>query len=38
MVKPEEKAREVIDQLLTDAGWTVQDYKETKRNVVVLLA
>ena len=28
MVKPEEKAREVIDQLLTDAGWTIQDYKD----------
>ena len=28
MVKPEEKAREVIDQLLIDAGWAVQDYKE----------
>ena len=27
-MKPEEKAREVIDQLLTDAGWAVQDYKE----------
>lgn len=28
LVKPEEKAREVIDQLLCDAGWAVQDYKE----------
>ena len=27
-MKPEEKAREVIDQLLVDAGWAVQDYKE----------
>jgi len=28
LVKPEEKARKVIDQLLVDAGWAVQDYKE----------
>jgi type I restriction enzyme R subunit len=28
LVKPEEKAREVIDQLLTDAGWAVQYYKD----------
>ncbi len=28
LVKPEEKARKVIDELLTDAGWTVQDWEE----------
>ena len=27
-MKPEEKARQKIDQLLTDAGWTIQDYKD----------
>ena len=27
-MKPEEKSRKVIDQLLEDAGWAVQDYKE----------
>jgi type I restriction enzyme R subunit len=26
-MKPEEKARQKIDQLLGDAGWEVQDYK-----------
>jgi len=30
MVKPEEKAREVIDQLLTDAGWKVESIKLTE--------
>ncbi len=27
-MKPEEKAREQIDQLLEKAGWKVQDYRE----------
>ena len=27
-MKPEEKARQIIDQLLTDAGWTIRDYKD----------
>jgi len=27
-MKPEEKAREQIDQLLDKAGWKVQDYRE----------
>ena len=27
-LKPEEKAREQIDRLLIDAGWTIQDYPE----------
>ena len=27
LVKPEEKAREVIDQLLSEAEWTVQDWE-----------
>jgi len=27
-MKPEEKARLTIDQLLTTAGWQVQDYKQ----------
>lgn len=27
-MKPEEKAREKIDELLKKAGWMVQDYKE----------
>lgn len=27
-MKPEEKARQKIDQLLTDAGWVIQDHKE----------
>jgi type I restriction enzyme, R subunit len=27
-MKPEEKARETIDQLLDKAGWEVQDYRE----------
>ncbi len=27
-MKPEEKARQKIDQLLTDAGWTIQNYKD----------
>lgn len=26
--KPEEKARQHIDKLLEDAGWTIQDYPE----------
>ena len=28
MAKPEEEAREKIDELLTAAGWQVQDYKD----------
>jgi len=27
-MKPEEKARQNIDQLLEQAGWKVQDYRE----------
>jgi len=27
-VKPEEKARQKIDQLLQDAGWVIQDHKD----------
>ncbi len=27
-MKPEEKARQKIDQLLTDAGWVIQDHKD----------
>ena len=27
-MKPEEKARQEIDQLLEKAGWKVQDYRE----------
>jgi len=27
-VKPEEKARQKIDQLLVDAGWVIQDHKD----------
>ena len=27
-MKPEEKARQRIDQLLVDAGWSVQDHKD----------
>src|SRR5512136_2258196 len=27
-MKPEEKARQEIDQLLAKAGWEVQDYRE----------
>src|SRR5262245_18765734 len=27
-MRPEEKARQKIDQLLSSAGWQVQDYKE----------
>lgn len=27
-MKPEEKARQRIDQLLHDAGWEVQDHKD----------
>jgi len=27
-VKPEEKARQEIDQLLEKAGWQIQDYRE----------
>src|SRR3989337_3803601 len=27
-LKPEEKARQQIDKLLIDAGWTIQDYPE----------
>ncbi len=27
-MKPEEKARQQIDQLLEQAGWKVQDYRE----------
>jgi len=26
--KPEEKARQKIDQLLVDAGWVIQDHKD----------
>ena len=27
-MKPEEKARQKIDQLLQDAGWSLQDHKD----------
>jgi len=27
-MEPEEEAREIIDDLLTKAGWIIQDYKE----------
>lgn len=27
-MKPEEKARQKIDQLLSSAGWQIQDYKQ----------
>jgi type I restriction enzyme R subunit len=27
-MKPEEKARQQIDQLLENAGWKVQDYRD----------
>jgi len=27
-MRPEEKARQLIDQLLEKAGWEVQDYRE----------
>ncbi len=27
-MKPEEKARQKIDQLFEDAGWKVQDYRD----------
>jgi type I restriction enzyme S subunit len=30
-MKPEEKAREHIDQLLEKAGWKVQDYQSFKQ-------
>jgi type I restriction enzyme M protein len=32
-MKPEEKARQKIDQLLIDAGWTIQDYKDLNLGV-----
>jgi hypothetical protein len=32
-VKPEEKARQKIDQLLIDADWTIQDYNNPKLNL-----
>lgn len=31
-MKPEEKARQEIDQLLDKAGWKVQDYQSLKQS------
>lgn len=33
MPTPEEKAREIIDQLLVSAGWTIQDHAEANLDV-----
>ncbi|HEV2462251.1 MAG TPA: hypothetical protein VGT04_00470 [Acidobacteriaceae bacterium] len=33
MPTPEEKARQIIDQLLTSAGWTIQDRAEANLDV-----
>ncbi|MBD2667250.1 type I restriction endonuclease subunit R [Richelia sinica] len=35
---PEEQARLKIDQLLTDAGWTIQDYKQINLGAAVGIA
>jgi type I restriction enzyme R subunit len=37
-VKPEEKTRQKIDHLLTEAGWKVQDRKELDLNAGVGVA
>ncbi len=34
MPAPEEKARQKIDEMLTKAGWVIQDYKEANINAV----
>ena len=37
MTKPEEKAREKIDELLEVAGWKVQDYKKVRFYFIYLV-
>ncbi|MCI0391338.1 MAG: DEAD/DEAH box helicase family protein [Acidobacteria bacterium] len=37
-MRPEEKARQKIDQLLSSAGWQVQDYKEINLSAAVGMA